>query len=385
MIRLDLLSYNKKLEHEHSRTQYPQSHYYEDNEMFILLFKSREGWEYYTVIFKKDIIEAKPNEENIIDEFRIDYCSNALRIMEIQNFEFPLYSKKIREEEEYQQEELEEQTIRKTVDIVDYTDIVEDSIDYSDFLEKLFNGFEKQVLKGLKKLDLKKSYIINKTFPDFLRDLFNAVNTVTFAKEIKRLITEDFKTGKTSAEEELDVDLPFNDPMQQKVNQLYEQQINGYTINGELWPGIKGVTKEIQFKTIKIVQDGIMENKSLKEVTAEIENSFNTFTNARSRAIARTETNRIINNGLLTTYKEAGIKLDIDLGKSVDKNITNRTSPMCHRMIHKYGDIVIPLSSMFIDDEGEGATMQSFMSPPFHVNCVRRIVSREIPKKSTKS
>lgn len=238
-------------------------------------------------------------------------------------------------------------------------DIIEEAEDYSDFLLKTFNRFERKVLSAVDKIDIQKK--VSKTFGEFMSDMFNVVNTKKFAGQVKKYLKADLVRGMVAAEKETNVDIGFTQAYQDKLNVLQAQQVDGYTINGKKWPGIKGVTKEIQHNVIKSVQEGLNKDKTLEEIKTDIKKVFDGFSDWRSELIGRTETNRIINSAKLLGYKETGL----DGGKIVMVALDNRTSPICKRMHKKYGNNPIPLDDPFIDDE----TKKEFLHTPFHCNC----------------
>jgi SPP1 gp7 family putative phage head morphogenesis protein len=234
-------------------------------------------------------------------------------------------------------------------------DVIEEAEDYSDFLLKTFDNFEKKVLAAADKITVNKS--MAKNFGEFLATMFNAVNTKAFAGQVKRYLKADLISGMLSAEAETGVDIGFTQAYQDKLNQLQGQQVDGYTINGKKWPGIKGVTKELQAKIIQTVQSGINENKSVKEIKESIKKDFDGFSEWRTNMIARTETNRMINEGKLIGYKETKIK-----GKKFwSTAIDNRTSDICRRLNGQSQE----LDSPFLDEK----TMKAFATPPAHPHC----------------
>ena len=244
----------------------------------------------------------------------------------------------------------------KGIDLVG-EDMIKEAKDYSDFLLKTFNKFEDRVLNAVDELDLRQE----KTFGSFLSNMFNSVNTVAFASYVKQFLKMDMLRGISAAEEETGVDIGFTEPFKNKLMQLYNQQLEGYMIHGKKWPGIKGVTREIQAKVIQTVQEGIDNNLSTKEVKQEIGKLFDGFSESRSARIARTETTNILNESKLLGYKESGISGR----KGVSVALDNRTSPICRRMHAKYANNPIPLDEDFVDDD----TMQRFATPSFHVSC----------------
>ncbi len=234
-------------------------------------------------------------------------------------------------------------------------DIIEEAEDYSDFLLKTFNNFEKKVLNAANKLDLKKK--LDKTNGEFLRDLFNTVNTKQFAGQVKKFIKADLVRGMISAEKEVNMDIGFTQAYQDKLNKLQAQQLDGYIINGKKWPGIKGVTKELQAKIIQAVQKSVNDGQNLDEVKKEIKKVFKGFSDWRTEMIARTETNRIICEGKIIGYKESKIE-----GKKVwSAKLDNRTSDLCKRLNGQSKELDEPFN-----DE---VTNKKFMTTPSHPHC----------------
>ena len=77
--------------------------------------------------------------------------------------------------------------------------------------------------------------------------------------------------------------------------------------------------------------------------------------------IARTETNRVINEGKIIGYKESGLEGT----KVVSVAIDDRTSPICLRLHQRYSEKGIQLDEDFIDPE----SYKAWRTPPFHPNC----------------
>jgi SPP1 gp7 family putative phage head morphogenesis protein len=227
---------------------------------------------------------------------------------------------------------------------------------------KTFDRFETKVLAATDKINIEKK--IDKTFGDFLRDMFNSVNTKQFASQVKRYLKADLIAGMVSAEKETGMDIGFTQAYDDKLDKLQGQQVDGYTINGTKWPGIKGVTKEIQAKVIMAVQAGIKEGKDLDGIKADIKSEFDGFSDWRSEMIGRTETSRIINEGKLLGYKETGIK-----GKKVwTSALDDRTSDICRRLNGQERELDEPFK-----DPG---TMKDYPTPPGHPNCRSVLIFR---------
>jgi SPP1 gp7 family putative phage head morphogenesis protein len=361
MRKLDFKKYQDKLKDE-KLVSTPTEHYYEDDRLFLLEFKSREKWEYYTVVLKSDILEFSENLSNPeegIDMFRINYVSNHLRIEDIKDFN---ENQTLMEDPEIY---IEPTTTQKDLEVDAGEDIVKEAENYSDFLFKLFTKFEERILAAANTIKVEKAYT-TKSFGDFLRSLFNTVNTVVFAKNVIRFLKADLITGLISAEQELNMDIGFTEAFTDKLAQLQQQQINGYVINGKKWPGIKGVTKELQSDIIIIVQNGVNAKESIDTIKDNIKDRFDGFTEWRSEMIARTETNRVINEGKLLGYKESGLE-----GKKIWKTAPfepGRSSKICQRLKNNIANLDDP----FIDEK----TLKAYMTPPAHPNCRSTIAFR---------
>jgi len=359
MLELQFNIFQKKLKEDRTNGHFPTVHCMQGMDRFTFVMKSKEKWEYITYMNFEDILyfaqenEIDPNEA--FDMFVINYCSNTLPI---KLEEIPQYKTQNQDSEgEIEKIKPTKLPLSKQENnlITSGNDLIDEAESYSDFLHKFFNNLEKKVIQATNKIDLEKS--INKTFGEFLRSVFNIVNTFAFAKQVKKYIKQDLLKGLLSSEAELKMDIGYTDAYEQKLNVLASQQIDGYMINGKKWFGIKGVTKEIQAKVIETVQSGVNENKSLIDIKGDIQKNFNNFSDWRAEMIARTETNRIVNEGKILGYKESGLE-----GHKIwDAAVDNRTSPICRRLDGQKQELDNP----FIDPE----TRKAYQSPPSHPNC----------------
>jgi len=372
MLRLSFPVFWAKKEQDMHR--FTTLHCLEESDKFTFVFKSREEWEYYTVIMREDIVAFSQysgmSMDDTIEQFRINYCSNTLPLEPSDTKKIPELTGPVDEEDYYEEgdDEYLKLSLSKDLIIDAGEDIVKESKDYGEFLTKTFEYMERKVLLAVDKIGLDKSYTVDKTFGDFMRNLFNVVNTANFAKHIKKFIKADLVTGLVSAESELNMDIGWNEEYQAKLNVLSQQQLSGYLINGKRWYGIRGTSKEVQSKIIMTVQNGIKEHKTVTEIKEAIKKDFTVFSDWRANLISRCETNRILNEGLLTAYKSS----EMEGGKIVKVSLDHRTTPMCKRMHAKYGNNPIPLDEEFLDDE----TGKSFMTPGFHYMCRTRIAFR---------
>lgn len=365
MLKLDFNTFQKKLEEERISGMNPTVHSMIKPDSYVFVMKSTEKWDYYAIVTFKEIMMFSESQNidpiQAIDMFVTNYLSNTTPIQDTE------LDKVIEEVESIVETENVPENVKKQAsnDEIDAgEDMIIEAQDYSDFLLKFFDKLEKNTLSAIDNIDITKSYILNKQFGNFLKDFFNNVNTVWFAKNVRRYIKIDLVNGMTSSESELNIDIGFNQAYEDKLNVLSSQQIDGYMINGKKWFGIKGVTKEIQADIIKTVQNGINEAKSLTEIKDDVKGRFDKFSDWRSEMIARTETTRITNEGKILGYKESGIKGQKVWSTALDK----RTSEICKRLNGQ----TVALDDMFIDPE----TRKGFQSPPSHPHCRSTIYFR---------
>jgi SPP1 gp7 family putative phage head morphogenesis protein len=251
-------------------------------------------------------------------------------------------------------------------------DVISESDDYDEFLLETLDKIESKVLKAVKKLgdEVQKDYF-EKTFGEFLSGLSNSLNTLPFMKQLRKIIKKDYLKGVEGAESEVDIQIGFTESMDKAINLLEQQQLNGYTINGFSWPGIRGATKKAQVEILNQIQSDLAHKKSISEMSDNVRKIFATTKSGADR-IARTETTRIINSGKLDGYKTAKIPR-----KAYASVMDDKTSDICRRLHNKYFDKGIPVDDLFIDD----VTGKAQAGPPFHVNC-RCVVEARLGKVS---
>jgi SPP1 gp7 family putative phage head morphogenesis protein len=393
MLRLEFSDFQEKIKQDSLVNHVPTVHCMINETGFLFVMKSREKWDYYSIM-TFDMIEQFAQENNIdpveaFNMFMTNYCTNTLKILP------PEVVVEVIEEIEAPVEELSEDVFKKYcqnnshVASVSATttsppstkktssetinpgeDLIDAAENYSDFLLRFFDSLEKSSLRAVDKIE-QKSFTVNKTIGEFLRDMFNHINTIAFATQVRRFIKQDLIGGLESAESELDIDIGFTDEFQDKVNQLAHQQIDGYMINGRKWPGIKGVTKEIQAKIIQTVQNGINEELSLKDIKENIQKDFSKFSDWRSNMIARTETTRITNEGKILGYRESGLD-----GMKVWSATKPRGCPRCSAICDRLDGQAVPLNQDFVDLE----TKKRYFAPPGHTNCRSTVFFRPFSK-----
>lgn len=288
------------------------------------LFKFFNEEEHTTEINKDQIIEFSKrygfNKEEALKDFEKEYCQTAIKT------------------------------------IIDAgQDVIEKADDYEDLMTKVFEKMQTTVISGLSQIDM------NKTFGQFMRTLFNIVNSRTFALKLRKTIKKSMIQGQESAEDEIDIQVGWTEAFNKQLSVFENQQLNGYMINGKQWFGIKGVTKELQHDIMQDVQESINNKESRSQLTAKIKERFEGSSMNQAKRIARTETTRFINEGKLQTYKESGL----DGNKAYAAVMDDKTSDICRRLHNEYFEKGVPLDKQFIDPE----TNKAYDYPPSHPNC----------------
>ncbi len=346
----------------------PTIHYIENEDMFILYIKGIDTWKDYTTILKKDIIEFGAEFKDMdptqaLVEWRLNYLTHAVKITEEVFFNMPEHIfkpvKRIQAE------------LNKDLD--PGNDIIDESKSYDEFIVKNFNRWEEKAIAAVDKLDIaKSSQIFEKTFGEFLQSLFNGIQSLVFQKGTRKFINESMKEGLKSAEADTNIDIGISETFTNRVESLADQELNGYTINGKKWHGMKGVTHELRNDILNSVRDGVIGKESRNELKERVKGLFKTAKDSQAERIARTETTRFVSEGKLQGFKDSGVE-----GKKtwliVDDDVT---SPICKRLEKKYGTKGIGFDERFLDDK----TGREFAGPPSHVNC-RSTVGFALPNK----
>jgi len=247
--------------------------------------------------------------------------------------------------------------------------IEEESVKYDTFLINEFNKFEKQILASFDR-----NMPVEKSVTAFISDIFNVVNTKGWYKKLQRVISFTFKQGVEEAEKETKVDIGVGIDFNKKVDTEAYRQMNGFPLpDGKSWPGIKGVSKELENDIMAGVSDSMIKGESNKETRERIQKVFKTYTGSeesegRVDRIARTETNRMYNQEKLESYKRSGVK-----GVKVwNTFIDDRTGELDKRMDGQ----IVELDEPFTDP----VTGTQFMHPPTRPNC-RCLIQFEADKK----
>ena len=356
----------EKLELDTNRRT-PTIYYLETSNMFVLYMKGIDAWENYTIVLKSDLIEfgesENKNEFEVIVEFRLNYLVHAVPIDEEVFMNLP----------EHIFEPTKEVFAELTKDLDPGDDIINESKSYDEFIVKNFARWEEKALAAIDKVEVTKSVeIVTKTFGEFLQQLFNGIQSLVFQRGSRKFINESMKEGLKSAETDTNIDIGISETFTNRVEALADQELNGYTINGKKWHGIKGVTAELRQDILNSVRDGVINKESRAELKERVKGLFKTAKDSQAERIARTETTRFISEGKLQGFKDSGVE-----GRKTWLIVDDQdTSDICKRLERKYGEKGIGFDERFLDDK----TGKEFAGPPSHTNC-RSTVGFALPSK----
>jgi len=255
----------------------------------------------------------------------------------------------------------------KAKDIDAGEEMIDEADGYVEFLRFKMNQWEKTILNFLEetlKDEIQKDYV-DKSFGDFISRLFNTVNTAGFMTKLKRVIKLDVKKGIKAAEEELNMDIGVGVDFDKKVKLFADRQLDGFTIDGKRWKGLKGVAQDVQNNVSNIVANGINEKQGVVQIRKDIQAEFiknkggkvkGKITKGRAMRIARTESNRFINAGKLSAYKDSGLKGKKKWVSFVD----DRTTQICKELDGQTEE----LHGIFKHSSGK-----TYEHPPHGPNC----------------
>jgi len=282
------------------------------------------------------------------------------------DFDEKIYQQYLRAERQYNRLQIEEQkSFTKAIDVSE--DIIDESLDYESFLTQKFTEWETKILSFVDRT-LKDEFnkeVVNKSFGEFIQQLFNNVNTIGFKRGLIATIKASFKTGIEEVESELNIDIGFSPDMMTETKVMADRQLEGFYIEGKRWNGIKGVADDVQKEVSEIVRDGVVNRTGTKEIKNKIQERLE-VTKGRATAIARTETTRFINHSKIKSYQESGLVEFLEWDAFLD----NRTSEQCKHLDKKR----VKLGKFWTLKDGTPVDQ-----PPAHVNC--RSIVRPILKK----
>jgi SPP1 gp7 family putative phage head morphogenesis protein len=343
---IDHLEHNRKLKGKERR----QVHYLEEPSKFTLYIKSVDLWEYFTSIPMSQVFAFGSvygvSEEEAVKDFKTNFLYDAM----------PL------KKQEVEVVEIVDDSLFKEVGTIEEE---EDAEDLEDFLKKKFSSWENKVFSFVDstlKSELQKGAKMDKSFGEFLQRLFNTVNTADFLDELKRVVKKSFKKGISDVEKEVNVDIGFKVEFDPLVDYFAKRQLEGFHIEGKMWPGLKGVSEDVRDKVQRVVEEGIVHRRSRTSIKEDIKKIFiqhtgDETTEGRAMMIARTESTRVINQSKIAAFKDTGLP-----GVKV-WNATNdkRTSKICSRLDKQK----VNIDQQFVDE----LTGKQFQFPPAHVNC----------------
>ena len=226
----------------------------------------------------------------------------------------------------------------------------------------ILNGYKKKVIEVLESQTKKEPLIAIKgvdDIPGIIEEIFVSfgLNKVSGA-----VIKNEFDKGWNSSEKKLDQNINYNEGALK-------------FLQNHVFDNIKGMTEEIANDLKAELQRGIINGESLTKLKKRVEKVFNVG-DQRAEMIARTETNRALNQGKLLAMKGSGIEMQ----KRWLTHKDDRTSPICMRLDGQ----TVELDEDFKDNVS-GWTGQA---NPSHVNCRSTILfieKEELDKEEIKT
>lgn len=240
---------------------------------------------------------------------------------------------------------------------------------YSDTLKAMVRGWEREINKLI--VEELTSEDMEKGFRDLMLRLTEVVTTNKYSKSIIDAIKYHYKQGISGAEDELNADVGFTPAMEEDVRNIAQRELDGFSIEGEYWGGIKGMSNDVRKEVTEAITKSMNEGTSYALLRSAVHDVMIQYTGkevegvvtqGRVERIARTEANRIRNEGRFMTYQESGLK-----GRMMWNAVgDSRTSEICREL---NGQTVALGEDFYSEVSG-----QYYKVPPGHINC-RSIVT----------
>jgi len=239
---------------------------------------------------------------------------------------------------------------------------------YSDTLKAMVRGWEREINKLIVE-ELTESDM-DKSFTDLLRRLADVITTNKYSQSIIRAVRYHYKQGIEDAEDQMGVDVGFTQSMEQDITQITQRQLDGFAVGDTVWNGIKGMSNDVRKEVVEAITQSMNEGTSYAKLRVAVNDVMQKYygtevegeiTQGRVERIARTEANRIRNEGRAKTYEESGVKGRIMWNAVGD----SRTSEICRELD---GQTVAVGESFYSEVSG-----QYYKVPPAHVNCRSRV------------
>lgn len=213
--------------------------------------------------------------------------------------------------EEAKKDDKQNKSIDKSLQEDNEEDYWTQAENYSELIERMYNTWEKRIIGAVGKINKGfEAPVIEKTLGEFIQRMTNGMTTIEFYNLIKRAVKKTMGIGLESAEKELEMNVTPSELFSRKAEAYAEQEFNGYTLpDGKKWHGISGASKELQMKILNNIKTGLENKESTDDLKKRIQSIFEETRNGQAMTIARTESNRFVNEGKLLGYKESGLEL----------------------------------------------------------------------------
>ena len=234
---------------------------------------------------------------------------------------------------------------------------------YDEFFEKLLDAWGDHIRKAISTKLYKVPRVMSdealflKNFGDFLSMLLRGVALLPFLTLLKGVVKTTLNTGVMEAEKELDLNVKLGVDFNRLVDAETNKQLNGYLLpDGKKWVGLRGVSRVLESKVYERVRKGFDAREDSEAIINDVDELLGGLKRSRAATIVRTESNRMVNEGKLRTYKDANIGGFKEYVAFVD----DRTSPLCRYLNHQVRGF---------DDPFTGPKGEQVFTPPAHINC----------------
>lgn len=180
---------------------------------------------------------------------------------------------------------------------------------------------------------------------------------------IRQFVDKEFKKSIDNVSEQLNTKISEKD-FSNTIKALVEENMKGYLdLNGNWYPGIKGVNEELEKEIKSALQKAIEEELGVSQAQELLKERF-AANDSRLQAIARTELNRAANKGAILGYKKSGV---VKAKKWLAaKPRREQDSQVCTSLDGQEQELDEPFT--------DSHTGQKFSAPPAHPNCRSTVV-----------
>ena len=227
--------------------------------------------------------------------------------------------------------------------------------EYVKLLTDFIAGKEKFILNALDNYNRGRATVKALTESNLFMDFARILSPVVLITKLRNIVDQVITRAVESAEIDLNVNIPDFNPSFKEMTARAN------------FDKIKGMTDNIAEELTETMLEGWRQGEGVAELKKRVKDVYSNgnITSARAEAIARTETNRMFNNGRLQAAKDSGLKLL----KVWDAHIDSRTGSDSKALEKEYLHNGILLDDRFYDSVNN----QFIDGPPNRPNCRCRL------------